>query len=198
MAKAGKRRKFAYRASRSPISSRRVTDYRMPPAEQVDADREWFLIYTNPKCERRAQLGLMRAGYQTYLPTMRRVIEKPGHPTTERIVAMFPRYLFVSGKQRTMIRTIDGVQDVVRNGLDWAPVPPLAIAAMVSFQNEPVKEDKGPRFKIGSEVKIVDGPFASFYAVVEQTMSHEIARVFVNIFGRETKVDLHVDQMAAA
>lgn len=196
MAKPGQRRKFAYRASRSPVSSRRVTDFRMPPAEDVDASREWFLIYTNPKCERRAQLGLMRAGYQTYLPTMRRVIEKPGYPATERIVPMFPRYLFVSGKQRTMIRSIDGVQDVVRNGLDWAQVPSFAIAAMVSFQNETVIEP--PKHWKGQAVMVTDGPFSSFQAVVAKMLDHDCAQVLVSLFGRQTAVTLHVDQMEAA
>ena len=196
MAKAGHRRKFAYRASRSPVSSRRVTDFRMPPAEDVDANREWFLIYTNPKCERRAQLGLMRAGYQTYLPTMRRVIEAPGRPARESIVAMFPRYLFVSGKQRTMIRSIDGVQDVVRNGLDWAQVPSPAIAAMVSFQNDPVKV--APKHWGGQQITVLDGPFAGFQAVIAKMLNHDCAQVLVHIFGRSTPVELHVAQMEAA
>lgn len=193
----GNRRKFAYRASRNPVTSRRVTDYRLPPSEPVDAAREWFLIYTNPKCERRAQLGLMRAGYETYLPTMRRVIEAPGKPVVERIVPMFPRYLFVSGKQRTMIRSIDGVQDVVRNGLAWAPVPSTAIEAMVTFQNEE-EPPAPPKHWAGQTVRVLDGPFASFAATVEKILPHECARVLVNIFGRSTAVELHVAQMEAA
>ncbi len=196
MAKAGHRRKFAYRASRSPVSSRRVTDYRLPPAEDVDASREWFLIYTNPKCERRAQLGLMRAGYQTYLPTMRRVIERPGYPARETIVPMFPRYLFVSGRQRTMIRTIDGVQDVVRNGLDWAQVPSPAITAMISFQNEVVIEP--PKHWKGQTVMVGDGPFSGFQVIIAKMLDHDCAQVLVSIFGRQTPVTLHVAQMEAA
>lgn len=31
----------------------------------------WFVV-CNPRCERRAQLGLRRAGYQTYLPQTKR------------------------------------------------------------------------------------------------------------------------------
>lgn len=197
MAKAG-RRKYSYRASRAPLTGRRVSEYRLPVPTDVDPMAGWFIVYTNPNCEMRAKMGLERAGYRAFIPSMRRLIEKPGKKPIEKIVAMFPRYLFVSGRQRTMIRTIDGVQDVVRNGLEWAPVPPAAIQFMIDFQNELIKVEVEPKFKAGAKVTVLDGPFASFSAVVGRMLDHSRAQVLVNIFGRQTPVELELDQMAAA
>lgn len=197
MARAG-RRKIAYRASRAPLTGKRVSEYRLPLPQDVDPDAGWYLVYTNPNCERRAMLGLERAGYRAFIPSMRRVIEKPHAKPIEKIVPMFPRYLFVSGRQRTMIRTIDGVQDVVRNGLDWAPVPAAAIRFMLEHQDKLVKVDLEPKFKVGTRVRVQDGPFASFCGVVDKVLGQDRAHVLVEIFGRDTPVDLHLDQMAAA
>lgn len=53
-------------------------------------------------------------------------------------------------------------------------------------------------FKVGDAVKVVTGPFADFEGFVE-SVDHEAGklRVLVDIFGRETPVELQVDQVLA-
>jgi transcription antitermination factor NusG len=82
----------------------------------------WFVIVCNPKCERRAQLGLRRAGYQTYLPVERKYVVR-SRKKVETENPLLPRYLFVglkgygekSGQDFYKLRGVDGVESVVRN-----------------------------------------------------------------------------------
>ena len=51
-------------------------------------------------------------------------------------------------------------------------------------------------FEVGDTVKVTDGPLAGFSGIVEEleTMKNRV-RVVVSMFGRETPVDLELDQV---
>jgi transcriptional antiterminator NusG len=57
-----------------------------------------------------------------------------------------------------------------------------------------------PRFKpewdVGETVRVVDGPFADFNGLIEDmNIDQSKVRVLVNIFGRETPVELNFEQI---
>ena len=52
------------------------------------------------------------------------------------------------------------------------------------------------RYNVGNHVKIVDGPLASFTGVVEEIEPEKNrVSVMVSMFGRETPVELELDQV---
>ena len=52
------------------------------------------------------------------------------------------------------------------------------------------------RYNVGDHVKIVDGPLASFTGVVEEIEPEKNrVSVMVSMFGRETPVELELDQV---
>ena len=62
------------------------------------------------------------------------------------------------------------------------------------------EEKKEPRFKpaweVGETVRVVEGPFADFNGVIEDiNVDQSKVRVLVDIFGRETPVELNFDQI---
>lgn len=190
------RRKKAYRPSVTITPGRRVTEYRVPVGASVDPALDWFLVYTHPKAEAKAALELQRAGYQTFLPHFRREIVRSRGKPAQTFVAMFPRYLFISGARRVWPTTVDGVQDIVRNGLVWAKMPGGVIESIVEFQNTPIAEP--PVLRSGDRVEILDGPFASFMATVNKVLPHDQAELLVSMFGRETKARADIAQLIAA
>ena len=57
----------------------------------------WYVVRTNIKCEKRALSALTAAGYEAYLPLMRRDVV---HHRTKKVITkelvLFNRYLFVA------------------------------------------------------------------------------------------------------
>ena len=51
-------------------------------------------------------------------------------------------------------------------------------------------------YQVGDEVKVIDGPLAGFFGVVDELEPEkDRVRVVVSMFGRETPVDLELDQV---
>ena len=77
------------------------------------------------------------------------------------------------------------------------PVSEKEVQNIIGQVEEGVERPKPTiRFDIGENVKVIDGPFASFDGVVE-SVDEERARlrVAVSIFGRPTPVDLEYNQV---
>ena len=51
-------------------------------------------------------------------------------------------------------------------------------------------------FNVGDNVRVIDGPLAGFNGVVDEVSPEkDLVRVTVSMFGRETPVDLELDQV---
>jgi transcriptional antiterminator RfaH len=199
------RRKRAYRPSITITPGRRVTEYRVPVnTEAIDPSLDWYLVSTQPKQEARAKLHLERAGYKVFLPTFRREILRENRKPRETVVAMFPGYVFISGKRRIWPASVEGVQDVVRDGLVWSPMRKAdeergqagVIETIIEFANTPVADP--PVLQPGDRVALLDGPFADFFATVSKVLAHDQAELLIGIMGRETKVRADIAQLIAA
>ena len=90
----------------------------------------WYLIHTKPLSEGVAQTNLERQGYETYVPRATQAVRCHGH-WQDRIVALFPRYLFLrlnEGRQSLgPVRFTMGVASVVRFGSKYTIVPDQVI-----------------------------------------------------------------------
>ena len=118
-----------------------------------------------------------------------------GDKTYERKI--FPGYVLVK-----MIMT-DESWHLVRNArgstgfvsMDGKPVPltEQEVAALGMERHEIVAG-----FGVGDTVKVTDGPLEGFLGTVDELdPSKDRVRVIVSMFGRETPVDLELDQIEA-
>ena len=102
--------------------ARLLRDARLKGRSRERDDLKWYVVFTNPLCERRVERGLLGLGLCAYLPEGRRWFR----PRRGTIVGAwrhaprvaFPRYLFVSfpTSARPDLRIVDGVAGIVGSG----------------------------------------------------------------------------------
>ena len=116
-----------------------------------------------------------------------------GPKTVERKV--FPGYVLVkmimTDETWHLVRNIRGVTGFVGSGNKAIPLTEEEIAALGVEKREVVVG-----YAVGDSVKITDGALASFIGTVEDLDTERgKVRVVVSMFGRETPVELELDQV---
>ena len=116
-----------------------------------------------------------------------------GPKTVERKV--FPGYVLVkmimTDETWHLVRNIRGVTGFVGAANKAIPLTEEEIAALGVEKREVVVA-----YKVGDSVKITDGALASFIGTVEELDTERgKVRVVVSMFGRETPVELELDQV---
>ncbi|HRG63995.1 MAG TPA: transcription termination/antitermination protein NusG [Burkholderiales bacterium] len=116
---------------------------------------------------------------------------------------IFPGYVLVkmdySDEVGLLVRKTPKVSSFIGVAKDSRPVPISqkevdSILQQVNDSKEKAKHKV--EFEIGEKVRIVDGPFVDFNAVIEDVLYDKFRlRVNVQIFGRETSVDLEFGQV---
>lgn len=116
-----------------------------------------------------------------------------GPKTVERKV--FPGYVLVkmvlTDETWHLVRNVRGVTGFVGSGNKAIPLTDDEIAALGVEKREVVVA-----YQVGDSVKITDGALESFIGTVEEIdLDHSKVRVVVSMFGRETPVELELDQV---
>ena len=118
-----------------------------------------------------------------------------GPKTVERKV--FPGYVLVkmvmTDETWHLVRNIRGVTGFVGSANKAIPLSDEEIAALGVEKREVIVS-----YNVGDNVKITDGALATFIGVVEEVdLDRNKVRVVVSMFGRETPVELELDQVEA-
>ena len=108
---------------------------------------------------------------------------------------VFPGYVLVKMVMTDdawyIIKNVRGVTGFVGSANKAIPLTEEEVLAMGMEKHEIVV-----RYNVGDHVKIVDGPLASFTGVVEEIEPEKNrVSVMVSMFGRETPVELELDQV---
>jgi transcriptional antiterminator RfaH len=174
------------------------------------SDREWFIIAAKPGRNVEAHLRLTAQGYASFLPMCLRTRH---HARQVEDVArpLFERYQFVGltrDQPFTPICNTGGVAFVMRgDGRMPLRVRPAVLrriqerldadGGMVDMRER--RPDAGPMvtWEPGAALAIVDGPFRDFAATLLEwrDRSHSMAGVMVEIFGRQTPVEVPVGML---
>ena len=127
------------------------------------------------------------------LETVTEVTESGSTKEVERKV--FPGYVLIKMVMTDdtwhLVRNVRGVTGFVGSANKPIPLTEEEVLAMGMEQHEIVV-----RYQVGDHVRIVDGPLSSFTGVVEEIEPEKNrVSVMVSMFGRETPVELELDQV---
>ena len=127
------------------------------------------------------------------LETVTEVTDSGATKEVERKV--FPGYVLIKMVMTDdtwhLVRTVRGVTGFVGSANKPIPLTEEEVLAMGMEKHEIVV-----KYNVGDHVRIMDGPLASFTGVVEEIEPEKNrVSVMVSMFGRETPVELELDQV---
>ena len=127
------------------------------------------------------------------LETVTEVTESGSTKEVERKV--FPGYVLIKMVMTDdtwhLVRNVRGVTGFVGSANKPIPLTEEEVLAMGMEKHEIIV-----KYNVGDHVRIMDGPLASFTGVVEEIEPEKNrVSVMVSMFGRETPVELELDQV---
>jgi transcription termination/antitermination protein NusG len=199
-------------ATEEPAAEEEVAD---PSAEIREALRQapgdWYVVHSYAGYENRVKTNLESRTnslnmedyiFQIEVPTREESVVKNGVRKLVR-ANLLPGYVLVrmelTDESWSAVRNTPGVTGFV--GHTHRPSP-LSIDEVLQFlapeeeKKEKVVETKAADFEIGESVTVMDGPFATLPASINEIHADaQKLKVLVSIFGRETPVELSFSQV---
>ncbi len=166
-------------------------------------EAKWYVVHTYSGYENAVAAAVMKAAENRRMTDLIREVNIPmetvteitdnGEKTVERKV--FPGYVLVkmilTDESWHLVHNVRGATGFV--GSDGKAIP-LTEQEILDLGVEHREVVVG--FSVGDEVKIIDGPLSGFIGTVEALdVEKDSVSVVVSMFGRETPVDLELDQV---
>ncbi len=188
------------------------------PAEPADSPwnrpGKWYVLHTQSGYEnkvsenlkaRTTSMNMEHRIYEVVIP-MEDVVE---YRQGKKVVVqkkMFPGYLLVRCRLDDdswyVIRNTPGVTGFVGAGNKPSPLPRRDVETFLAVKSD--DEDQAPKrqrprfaFDLNETVRVKEGPFADFSGEIVEINEDQLKlKVLVDIFGRETPVELEFSQVA--
>jgi transcriptional antiterminator NusG len=165
---------------------------------------KWYVIHTYSGYENAVRAAIEKSVTNRHLEDMILKMEIPMETVTEVTETgtvkeverkVFPGYVLIkmvlTDDTWHLIRNIRGVTGFVGSANKAIPLTEEEVAALGVEKHEIVV-----LYQVGDTVKITEGPLASFTGTVEEIeAAKNKVRVVVSMFGRETPVELELDQV---
>jgi transcriptional antiterminator NusG len=186
-----------------------------PPVDSpFDRPGRWYVVHTQSGYEKKVKQNLeartssmnMEERIHEVVIPMEDVVDFKGGKKVVVQKKMFPGYLLVrcelDDDSWYVIRNTPGVTGFVGQGAKPSPLPKKDVDSFLTVSTETSDEVAArakPRheYEISETVRVKEGPFADFSGeIIEINEDQMKVKVLVNIFGRETPVELEFSQVA--
>jgi transcription termination/antitermination protein NusG len=185
-----------------------------PPVESpYDRPGKWYVLHTQSGYENKVlqnlearthSMNMESRIHETVIP-MEDVVEFKGGKKVVVKKKMFPGYLLVRCKLDDdswyVIRNTPGVTGFVGAGNKPQPLPRKDVENFLQVKTDSEEAPKRTRprleYDLNETVRVKEGPFADFSGEIVEINEDQLkVKVLVNIFGRETPVELEFSQIA--
>jgi transcriptional antiterminator NusG len=185
-----------------------------PTESPYDRPGRWYVVHTQSGYEKKVKQNLeartssmnMEERIHEVVIPMEDVVEFKNGKKVVVQKKVFPGYLLVrcdlDDDSWYVIRNTPGVTGFVGQGAKPSPLPrrDVEMFLQVKSGDEEVAAKRGkPRleYEISETVRVKEGPFADFSGEIIEINEEQLkVKVLVNIFGRETPVELDFSQVA--
>jgi len=185
-----------------------------PYVSPFDRPGKWFVVHTQSGYEKKVKRNIEARAesmnmdhriYEVSIPT-REVTELKNLKKVVTEKKLFPGYLLVRARLDDdawyVLRNTPGVTGFVNQGGTPSPLRRKDVETFLGIeadrQRAAAKKSK-PMFEygMGETVRVVEGPFADFLGEIIEINEDQLkVKVLLNIFGRETPVELEFAQVA--
>jgi len=173
-------------------------------------ERQWYVVHTYSGYENKVKTNLEKRVesmdmqdkiFRILVPTEQETETKDGK---KKVVQkkIFPGYVLVemimTDDSWYVVRNTPGVTGFVgSSGSGSKPTPLLPSEVNAILKQMGISETKVHYdFKLKDQVQIKEGPFANFVGTIEEIFADkQKVKVLVNMFGRETPVELNFSQI---
>ncbi len=186
----------------------------VPAPRQSPYDRpgKWYVLHTQSGYEKKVRTNLEARTssmnmehriFEVVIPTEEVVEFKNGE---KKLVEkkLFPGYLLcrmrIDDDSWFVVRNTPGVTGFVGAGNKPSPLPRKDVEMFLTEADEATETVRKGRpkmeYEVGETVQVKEGPFADFEGQIEEINVEQLKlKVLVNIFGRETPVELEFGQV---
>jgi transcriptional antiterminator NusG len=194
-----------------------VEEEQAPPVDSPwNRPGQWFVVHTQSGYEKKVKsnleariqsMNMEEKIFEVAIP-MEDVVEFKGGRKVVAQKKVFPGYLLVrcvmDDNSWYVIRNTPGVTGFVGQGRHGQKPTPLTRREVETFlatkgDGETAAKPGKPRleYDVGESVRVREGPFADFSGQIVEINADQLKlKVLVNIFGRETPVELEFGQVA--
>ncbi|CAM8644301.1 NusG Transcription antiterminator [Acidimicrobiia bacterium] len=191
-----------------------LEEARPQPQSPFDRPGRWFVVHTQSGYEKKVKQNLearissmnMEDNIHEVVIPMEDVVEFKNGKKQVVQKKVFPGYLLVRCDMEDdswyVIRNTPGVTGFVGQGAKPSPLPRRDVETFLQVKEEgdEITTKRGkPRleYEMGETVRVKEGPFADFSGEIVEINEDQLkVKVLVNIFGRETPVELEFSQVA--
>ena len=182
------------------------------PKSPYDRPGRWYVLHTQSGYEKKVKsnieartssMNMEERIFEVVIP-MEDVVEFKNGKKVVVQKKVFPGYLLcrirLDDDAWFVVRNTPGVTGFVGAGNKPSPLPRKDVEGFLSVKEEgdDAARKGRPRleYEVGETVRVKEGPFADFQGQIEEINEDQLkVKVLVNIFGRETPVELEFAQV---
>jgi transcriptional antiterminator NusG len=176
-----------------------------PVASESDSRKKWYVIQTYSGMEEKVRdailnnLGMMKMEKKVFqiLVPEEEIVELKGTKRIEKKRKMFPGYVFLEmeldDESWYAIRQTPGVARFIGTKVKPTPVSDREMQRVLKQIG--VKGEKlEVAFERGESVRVISGPFRGYTGTVDEiNVDKGTLKVLINIFGRDTPVEVNFE-----